>query len=112
MRVMARVGCALTRGGVRRSRGASSVEYGLLIALIGGALCLGIGLSLRSVLQETVCSLMSQVSSSDCGGTGTGIPGTGDGSGLPTGGGGPAPTVSASPSVTPTPTTTPTTPTP
>jgi Flp pilus assembly pilin Flp len=113
VRLLARAGRAVLRVRVRSARGASSVEYGLLVALIGGAVCLGIGLSLKSVFQDAVCSLMSQLTSTSCGdtGTGPGIPGTGDGSGGttgPGGGGGPVPTVTPTPTPSPTPTPTPT----
>jgi Flp pilus assembly pilin Flp len=82
VRVLARAGRALLRARLRGARGASSVEYGLLVALIGGAVCLGIGLTIKGVLQDAVCSLMTQMSTTACGGTGTsGPPGTDGGSG-------------------------------
>jgi Flp pilus assembly pilin Flp len=97
----------------RASRGSASVEYGLIIALIGAVLCLGIGVAVKSVFQETVTCFLEQLNSSgtspecaDSGGTdgGGGTGGTGDGDG---GGSSATPKASPSGSATPTPTPTP-----
>ncbi len=100
----------------RASGGSASVEYGLIIALIGAVLCLGIGVAVKSVFQQTVTCFLEQLNSSgtspECaaeGGTnggGTGDPGGGGGTTVtpsPSPSGSPSPSPSPTPSVTPTP---------
>ena len=111
MRSTKRARRATARSRRHRSLGAASVEYGLLLALVAGAICLGVGYSLRDSIQGLFCSLISQMSpsSSACGGAGgSGPPGVGGGGsgggGTGGGGGGPVPTSTATPTPTPTPT--------
>jgi Flp pilus assembly pilin Flp len=108
--------CVRTRRRLRArgSRGASSIEYGLLVALIGAALCIGIGYTLKAVFADTVCSLMAGVQGHDassCPGSGNGDSGGGtggSGGGGTGGGGGTVPTVTPKATATPTATPTPT----
>jgi Flp pilus assembly pilin Flp len=86
------------------SRGASSIEYGLLIAVIGALVCIGIGYSVKSLFEKTVTCFVSNlqgVSDPACEGPGA----AGDGGG---GGGGVVPGIAPSPSPSPSPTSTPT----
>ena len=82
----------------RASRGSASVEYGLIIALIGAVLCLGIGVAVKSVFQQTVTCFLEQLNSSgtspECAGDG----GTDGGGGGSDGGGGTSGTPKATPS--------------
>jgi hypothetical protein len=90
------------------------VEYGLLVALIGGMLCLGIGATVKEVFGQSIqcfiSTLQSEGTPASCpladttpGGTGGG--GGGGGGGGPGGSGAsPSPSPSPSTSVTPTPT--------
>ena len=99
------------------SRGAASVEYGLLVALIGGMLCLGIGATLKEVfgqsLQCFITSFESGGSAASCPLVGTTSGGTGSsgggGAGAGVGGSASSPSTSpgASPTATPSPTPTP-----
>ena len=87
------------------SRGTASVEYSLLVALIGAVLCLGVGVAVKTVFQDTVACLLQQwqaESSPAC--AGGGVPPGGPGSGP---GSGPGPGTSPTSTPTPTPTQTP-----
>jgi Flp pilus assembly pilin Flp len=68
--------------GRRLSRGATSVEYGLLIAVIGGMLCLGIGATIQGVFEGTLTCFIAQFQS---GGTSSECPGTTPGGRTPGG---------------------------
>jgi Flp pilus assembly pilin Flp len=92
--------------------GASSVEYGLLIALICGMLCVGVGVTLHQVFADTLSCFLAGIqgtSPTSCtpgpgdGGVGSddGGRGRGDGGGIPMSS--PSPTVSRTPSPTPAP---------
>ncbi len=107
----ARHGDAQRRARPRRraSRGSASVEYGLLVGLIGAVLCLGIGVAVKSVLQDPFECLIAQMQ-------GRSAPGCGDGGGVDGGGGtggsggtgGTSSSPTGSPTESPTPTPTPT----
>jgi hypothetical protein len=92
---------------VRRhaSAGTSSVEYGLLIALIGAMLCLGIGYSVKAMFLPAINCFFSNLQ-------GVTDPGCASSPGPPPGGGGgpisPGPAITPGPSATPTPSPTPT----
>jgi Flp pilus assembly pilin Flp len=102
---------ALRRGRIRLVRlvrrdadGASTVEYGLLIALICAVLCIGVGFTLQKVFGDAVACFVAGLQGTpptNCttAGGGGGGGGTGGGGG---GGGGIVP-VSPSPSPTATP---------
>jgi Flp pilus assembly pilin Flp len=85
------------------SRGTASVEYGLLIALIGAALCLGVGVAVKTMFNDTVTCMLGnlpgQTPPSWCGGSGSGGAGGGGG-----GGGGVVPDPEPTPDPTPCPT--------
>jgi len=87
------------------------VEYGLIVALIGATLCLGIGAAVKTVFQDTITCFMQQMqgqgTSAECAADDGGTDGGGGSGG---GGGGGTVDPDASPSPTPSPTTTPTTP--
>jgi Flp pilus assembly pilin Flp len=95
----------------RGSRGASSVEYGLMIAAICAVLCVGVGVALHSVFNSTFSCIVGQLGGGDTsscsggagagGGGGTGGGGTGGGGTLPTVSPSPSPSASPSPSSTP-----------
>jgi Flp pilus assembly pilin Flp len=92
----------------RGSRGASSVEYGLMIAAICAVLCVGVGVALHSVFNSTLSCIVAQLGGGDtsscsggAGGGGTGGGGTGGGGTLPTVSPSPSPSASPSPSSTP-----------
>jgi hypothetical protein len=95
----------------RASPGASSVEYGLLIAVIGAVLCLGIGLSVKQMFLPVINCFISNLQ-------GVTDPACNNPANAPGGGGGnpgpvspgvtPGPSPSATPSPTPTPTASPT----
>lgn len=97
----------------RGSLGASSVEYGLIIALIGAVLCVGIGFSVKSMFDGVInCFVqnlqgISDPNCADTGGTGGSGGGGGGGGGITPGGVKPTPTPTPSPTATPTPTGTP-----
>src|SRR4051794_32626968 len=90
------------RGRVGRhgSRGASAVEYGLLIAAICALICIGIGVTLKTVLSGTVTCFLEQLQGTAATDASCGSPSGGPGDG---GGGGIDPLDSPSPTVTPTP---------
>jgi hypothetical protein len=95
----------------RGSEGTSSVEYGLLIALISAVLCIGIGASVKAMFLPAVnCLLvnMQGVTDPNCAnpnpssGGGGGSGGTGVVAGTPP----PSPAPAPTPTPTPTPTAT------
>ena len=94
----------------RGSRGATAVEYGLLVAAICAVICIGVGVTLKTVLSQTVTCFIEEVqgtaaTDASCQTSGSG--GGGGGGGAGGGGGGGigtvTPSASASPSVSPTP---------
>jgi Flp pilus assembly pilin Flp len=50
---------------VAASIGASSIEYGLLIALIAAVLCVGIGVTVKTVFGDTISCLLAQFQGED-----------------------------------------------
>ncbi len=75
------------------SRGMASVEYGLLVALIGAALCLGLGVTVKTVFADSIgcmlAAIQGQPAPAGCGGGGGGGgPGGGGNGGGGNGGGG------------------------
>jgi Flp pilus assembly pilin Flp len=96
----------------RASRGSSSVEYGLLIALIGAVLCFGIGLAVKSMFLPVINCFISNIQGvtdpacADPGGSGGG--GGGSGPVGPAITPGPSPAPKPTPTATPTPTASPT----
>jgi len=89
------------------SAGSSSIEYGLLIALVGALLCLGIGYSVKSMFEGAIQCFIANLQ----GVTGEGCSsetGTTGGGGTGTVGPAISPGPSAPPTPTPTPTATPT----
>ncbi len=111
----ARHGDAQRRARPRRraSRGSASVEYGLIVGLIGAVLCLGIGVVMQEVFADIgrcfLAQLQGQPAPAGCGGGTDGVGGsTGGGSSGGSGGTSSSPTNSPteSPSATPTPTAT------
>jgi Flp pilus assembly pilin Flp len=105
------------RSPVRASRGSSSVEYGLLIALIGAVLCIGIGASVKAMFLPAVnCLFVNLQGASDphCadpppasggggGGGGGVVTGTVTGTPVPTATPTPTPTSTPASTATPTP---------
>src|SRR5205823_6002887 len=98
----------------------SSVEYGLIVALIGGVLCVGIGVTVKSLFEHTIICLLAEFqgeagdgSCSNGGGNAQDPPGPGDAGTPPSGGPSlsecptasppPSPSPSASPTTTPSP---------
>ena len=88
------------------------MEYGLLVALVGGMLCLGIGATVKEVFGQSVqcfiTSFQSGGAAASCpltdtppDGTGSGGGGTGGGTGGGPSGSGPSPSPSRSPSPSP-----------
>ena len=86
--------------------GASTVEYGLLIALIAAVLCIGLGVTLQTVFGDAVQCFLAGLQGNtptNCS-PNTGSGGAGGGGAGTGGGGGAGVPVSPSPTVTPTPT--------
>jgi Flp pilus assembly pilin Flp len=88
------------------ARGASSVEYGLLIALIAAVLCVGLGVAIKTVFADTIICVVAEfqgtaASNPTCDVVAPNtVPGGPGGPGAP--GGGPIP-VSPTPTPTPSP---------
>jgi Flp pilus assembly pilin Flp len=68
----------------QRSRGASSTEYALLIAVLGGVLCLGIATVAKVVVGHSFCTLGQALGVDLCAGGG-GSAGSGQPDDVPTG---------------------------
>lgn len=88
--------------------GASSVEYGLMIALICAVLCIGLGVTIQKVFGDTLQCFMAGLQGSAATSCSSG--GSGDDGGTMTGtstDGGPVPMSSPSPTVSPKPSPTP-----
>jgi Flp pilus assembly pilin Flp len=106
---------AVRRRSRRRSPGSASVEYGLIVALIGAVLCVGIGITVKTVFEHAIyCFTVgmqggSDPSCDDSGGvpSGPGDPGDTGNSGDP-GGPLPVPTDTSTPSPSPSPSESPT----
>jgi Flp pilus assembly pilin Flp len=47
------------------SLGASSIEYGLLIALIAAVLCVGVGVTIKTVFGDTISCLVAEFGGDD-----------------------------------------------
>jgi Flp pilus assembly pilin Flp len=77
-----------------KSRGASSTEYALLIALIGGMLCLGIATVSRNLLNNSFCKLADALGANFC----QAAPDPGPGSSSEPSSGSPQPLPSTTPS--------------
>ena len=98
-------------GRLRRhgSRGVASVEYALLVGLIGAGLCLGIGATVKTLFDDSLNCFIAQIrggtSASCSGGGGSPDPGPiGDPpGGAPVPSTSPLPTPSVSPSPSPSP---------
>lgn len=93
---------AAAHRGERRSAGASSVEYGLILVLVSAVSLVGLGVVLQGVFERAVTCIsqagpgMAAAGAEECGGPGGGQV-------QPTGGGGPGPTPTGPATVQPTP---------
>jgi Flp pilus assembly pilin Flp len=98
-----RVLCLPLRSRSGRSRGASSIEYALMIALIAAVVCVGLGFTVRSMFENAIECFVANLQGVTGQGCVGGPPPGGDpgpiGPGIT-----PGPTPSPSPSATPSPT--------